>query len=826
MPLTRFRILLLTSALLLLAASTALAASPPAGLPQVIGENDLLRVRRTNRFPYAAVVRLRNTYAHKTNACSGVLVASNIVLTAAHCLYDKVEDAHAGKVRVYPGKNGGYNAFGSVDARTWLVNPEYTTIPWSTSHEVDWAVVVLEEHVGLQTGWFELAALDADALSGQVAFLAGYPNGECGDCPFTGKNMHLGMGEIGFVGDRFFLHGIDSMHGSSGAGIFLRRGGRPVVVGIHSTSGDETYILNQAARVTAEILDVVAEEAGRYGALVRCPGAPAEDPCCRPGDPCARAGDGICQCQSCGWDQADCGAAQTTPRCTACEDDPECGEPFYCSSYAEFPEVSFCVSKCADGACPEGFYCTDKGTCWVSGADVCHYGHVWREDSCGHRYKLVEACHKGETCVAGNCLDDRAPCLLDGEEPDDGGPGPTLLPGQSRVRTLCPSTDEDAAVLAVPAPGTYRVETWGLWGDTWLEVRNGAGELAAVDDDGGDGAFSLLHLDLDGPAEYPVRVTGGLPSAVPRYALSFEAVDPCFPSCAGSVCGGDGCGGSCGLCAAGETCLFGRCVCAASCEPPECGINACGGDCGGCTGELALCLEGSCFCTPDCEGRSCGDDGCGGSCGDCAAGESCVGGLCLCVPSCAGSECGDDGCGGSCGACAGPGALCVDGSCLCQPQCGGRECGDDGCGGSCGACNTPQHHCVDGSCLCEPACTGRECGHDGCGGSCGTCPGDTLCQEGECRPPSPGCAPVCAAAECGTRDGCYCGGCPPGSYCNDGHCGPPVMAEPDVTEADVPPPESVGQGCGVATGPADAVLPSLLLLLLLSLWGRSFLRRW
>lgn len=63
--------------------------------------------------------------------------------------------------------------------------------------------------------------------------------------------------------------------------------------------------------------------------------------------------------------------------------------------------------------------------------------------------------------------------------------------------------------------------------------------------------------------------------------------------CAGKQCGDDGCGGSCGACAAGTTCND----------------------------------EGKCVtCTPSCSGRTCGDDGCGGSCGTCSG--TCTNGRC------------------------------------------------------------------------------------------------------------------------------------------------------------------------------------------------------
>jgi hypothetical protein len=58
------------------------------------------------------------------------------------------------------------------------------------------------------------------------------------------------------------------------------------------------------------------------------------------------------------------------------------------------------------------------------------------------------------------------------------------------------------------------------------------------------------------------------------------------------VCGDDGCGGSCGTCAANQTCTAGG-----TCQST---------------------------CTPSCSGRVCGDDGCGGSCGACGANQTCT----------------------------------------------------------------------------------------------------------------------------------------------------------------------------------------------------------
>jgi hypothetical protein len=60
------------------------------------------------------------------------------------------------------------------------------------------------------------------------------------------------------------------------------------------------------------------------------------------------------------------------------------------------------------------------------------------------------------------------------------------------------------------------------------------------------------------------------------------------------VCGGDGCGGSCGDCSGSDDCNdAGQCVCSPVCAPGSCGLDGCGGTCGceqgqSCVGESCV----------------------------------------------------------------------------------------------------------------------------------------------------------------------------------------------------------------------------------------------
>lgn len=146
----------------------------------------------------------------------------------------------------------------------------------------------------------------------------------------------------------------------------------------------------------------------------------------------------------------------------------------------------------------------------------------------------------------------------------------------------------------------------------------------------------------------------------------------CTPQCGTRVCGDDGCGGSCGTCSVGTSCMSG--VCTASCTESCAYSNDGACDDGGEGAAYDVCDLGTdCLdcgprgaCTPACSGRACGSDSCGGSCGTCTSGSCSALGTCVasCTPSCSGLECGNDGCGGTCGTCTGyracSGGTCVD----------------------------------------------------------------------------------------------------------------------------------------------------------------------
>ena len=454
--------------------------------------------------------------------------------------------------------------------------------------------------------------------------------------------------------------------------------------------------------------------------------------------------------------------------CVAACDDKACGDDG-CGGQCGECEMG---NECIDGAC----VCTPACDSAVCGDDGCG-------GSCGE-------CADNQSCTDGQCacafLACVDKCCADGEVcPEDSGE--CCLPD-------CEGKDcgSDGCDAECGECGENQECGEGLCSCTFescAEACCAEGEVCAEDSCcmpdcqdkvcGGDGCGGscgdcqeLQECTEDGQCE--CLFAGCAESCCPEGQVCFEDAC-CQPQCDGKLCGDDTCGGLCAECEPGYKCTeeF-TCVCA---------FEGCGEDCCG-AGEI--CTEAGC-CKPDCDGKECGDSGCGTQCGECGENKQCDNFGCICSFL----ECGGD--------CCGEPQICHQEAC-CTPDCDGKDCGSDGCGGSCGDCGEyelcgadqlceceilecllgccgPDHVCFEDQC-CQPTCVGVVCGTDGCGGDCGGCDPGCYCGGGMCLGSCNECVPDCENNECGW-DGCgeKCGECAPGDNCNidtwlceDGEC--------------------------------------------------------
>jgi len=136
--------------------------------------------------PWSAVGRVNFATTVARHHCTGVLVAPDVVLTAAHCLYrdDAADPVPVQDVTFAAGYQRG-SARASAQAVRFVFAPDHD--PAVPRPATDWALVVLDDAVGLDVGVLPLAA----TVREEPATLVGYSairshvlsGAECGRVP-------------------------------------------------------------------------------------------------------------------------------------------------------------------------------------------------------------------------------------------------------------------------------------------------------------------------------------------------------------------------------------------------------------------------------------------------------------------------------------------------------------------------------------------------------------------------------------------------------------------------------------------------------------------
>lgn len=311
-----------------------------------------------------------------------------------------------------------------------------------------------------------------------------------------------------------------------------------------------------------------------------------QDSVCLPGTEASACGTGGFACQECNVGQecvdGTCDPVSCTPLCDGkvCGSDGcggECGTcetGQVCDATGACVCAIDCIGKCqgADDGC--------GGACEANGCVGCCDGILCQEanvvTSCGANGASCQACDETQVCEAGACV--AGPCVPD-------------------CTDACPGAPDGcggACSAAPPCGGCCDVDQRCHMGDSV--------EFCGID---GGACFSCDPV--------------------------IEQCDPvhgceCAPQCEGRECGEDGCGGSCGSCAEGQSCKEGKCQegCIPNCDcknagaPSGCGAPCSGNTCQGCcTGQI--CHQGvtNLFC-----GKS-------GVCDTCTESEACVDGYCI-----------------------------------------------------------------------------------------------------------------------------------------------------------------------------------------------------
>jgi len=242
------------------------------------------RTRRFDNttFPFRAMGQMGGG---DRSGCSGTLIAHNIVLTAAHCIYNRSNASFysLGATRFRPGREGDCNdvscqPYGEHNA-TWYFTPaEYRNDanPWP----YDYGIMVLSTSPGNQTGWLGYVAIGDDTLEDFCAdhlfgngrcFNRGYPacglSGAPEACEQGWAYQDVNNCEVGGFGSKAkdgwnarVRVNCDFSGGHSGGPLFtdIWASNKRVVFGVASTQDNNFEFPNVFRRISPDVLDAIS----------------------------------------------------------------------------------------------------------------------------------------------------------------------------------------------------------------------------------------------------------------------------------------------------------------------------------------------------------------------------------------------------------------------------------------------------------------------------------------------------------------------------------------------------------------------------------------
>jgi V8-like Glu-specific endopeptidase len=196
--------------------------------------------------PTSPIVYLTDVINGQRFQATGVLIAPDEVLTAAHVVYSSVYGL-ASNIQVYPGYNAGSAPFGGAQGdfvHYEQIQDANDTITWQDS-QYDFAVVHLATPIAA-AGTLDLLA----GFNGGTVEVSGYPAALGGQLQTATETVSLRPGYTEF-------EGISLGAGASGGPVWVQGANGPQVVGIVSTQQAGTGSTANFTQITPAVLSQI-----------------------------------------------------------------------------------------------------------------------------------------------------------------------------------------------------------------------------------------------------------------------------------------------------------------------------------------------------------------------------------------------------------------------------------------------------------------------------------------------------------------------------------------------------------------------------------------
>ena len=214
----------------------------------IIGKNDLVKIENTLQYPYStsAYVEAEFNSMNASFRGSASFIRDNVLVTAAHVVYDRDSRTEADSVYVIPAATPNENPVGKIKVKEVRYLKEFQNTASNELTTYDLAVLILEEPIGAQLGTLGLPN-NLGNLSGTGATITGYP------AVNSAKQMYTDSKDIVKDTGDFLMYQIDTLGGASGAGVYdssFR------LIGVH-VSGSSAGQMNSAVKLNEKALSFI-----------------------------------------------------------------------------------------------------------------------------------------------------------------------------------------------------------------------------------------------------------------------------------------------------------------------------------------------------------------------------------------------------------------------------------------------------------------------------------------------------------------------------------------------------------------------------------------